>query len=114
MRIELTGHHMEITPALKKVATEKLEKLEHHGCNITSMHVVFRVEKLSHIAEATMHITKGEIHAHAESDNMYTTLDLLEEKLNRQLIKHKEKILDHRDHRDHRSTREHEQDYDDE
>ena len=105
MHIDLKGHHIELTPALRATALEKLEKLEHHGCNITSMHVVFNVEKLSHLIEATLHLSKCEIHAHAESENMYHAIDLLVEKLDRQLIKHKEKILDHRDHRDHRSIK---------
>jgi putative sigma-54 modulation protein len=109
MHIDITGHHIEITPALRKFTEEKFEKLTHHGCHINSIHVTFTVEKLSHLAEATIHVKKAEVHAHTESDNMYSAIDLLIDKLDRQLIKHKEKSLDHRDHRDKHASQDFEE-----
>jgi len=97
MQINFTGHRMEITPALKSFAQEKFDKLERHFDKITAIHVVFDVEKLRHKAEATIMISKGELHAGAESDDMYAAIDILIDKLDRQLIKHKEKLLDQRE-----------------
>lgn len=100
MQINFTGHQMEVTPALKAFTQEKFNKLERHFDKITSIHVIFVIEKLQQIAEAKILITKAEVVAQAESENMYTSIDLLVDKLDKQLIKHKEKIQDHRDHRE--------------
>lgn len=97
MQINFTGHGMEITTALKNFTREKFDKLERHFDKITSISVVFDVEKLNQIAEATILITKGELHARSESDDMYAAIDTLVDKLDRQLIKHKEKMREHRD-----------------
>lgn len=96
MQIHFVGHHIEVTQALKSFAEEKFEKLERHFDKITSIHVIFDVEKLSQIAEATIKIAKTEIHAKAETDDMYASIDELVDKLDRQLIKHKEKISTHK------------------
>lgn len=96
MQINFTGHGIEVTPALKTFAEEKLDKLEKHHDKIITINVVFDVEKLRQIAEATVLVAKGELHASAESDDMYTAIDSLVDKLDRQLIKHKEKMNNHR------------------
>lgn len=97
MQISFTGHHIEVTPALRSFAEEKLSKLERHFDRINSIHVVFSIEKLVQIVEATVSINKAQIHAHAESEDMYSSIDALIDKLDRQLVKHKEKIQEHRD-----------------
>lgn len=97
MQINFTGHHVEVTPALKAMTTEKFKKLERHFDRITSVNVLFKVEKLAQIAEATVFVAKGELYAHSELDDMYTAIDDLVEKLDRQLIKHKEKQRNHHD-----------------
>lgn len=106
MQITFTGHGLDVTPALKTFSQEKFQRLERHFDKVTHAHLVFRVEKLQQIAEATLTVAKNEIHAHATADDMYTAIDELVDKLNRQLVKHKEKIQDHRDHRTHRDIRE--------
>lgn len=97
MQINFTGHHVEITPALREFATGKFEKLARHFEKLGSIHVVLEVDKLRHIAEATLHVAKNEIHGHAESEDLYSAIDLLIDKLDRQLVKYKEKMTDHRD-----------------
>lgn len=94
MQINFTGHRMEVTPALRTFTQEKFDKLERHFDKITAINVVFDVEKLRQIAEATILVAKGEVHASSESEDMYTAIDILVDKLDRQLIKHKEKIRD--------------------
>jgi putative sigma-54 modulation protein len=91
MQINFTGHHVDVTPALKTLTIEKFRKLERHYDKIIGINVLFKVEKLTQIAEATIFVAKGELYAHAELDDMYTALDELVSKLDRQLIKHKEK-----------------------
>ena len=96
MQINFTGHRLEITPALREYTISKFDKLQRHFDKISSINIIFDVEKLRQIAEATMHVSKAELHASSESENMYSSIDSLVEKLDRQLIKHKEKIKNHR------------------
>ncbi|GGI86357.1 ribosome hibernation promoting factor [Legionella impletisoli] len=97
MQINLTGHRMEVTPALRNFTQEKFDKLEKHFDKIMAINVVFDVEKLRQIAEATVLVAKGELHASSESEDLYTAIDNLVDKLDRQLIKHKEKLRNHRE-----------------
>ncbi|MBA2709973.1 MAG: ribosome-associated translation inhibitor RaiA [Tatlockia sp.] len=98
MNINITGHHVEVTTALRDYTQEKFNKLERHFDKITSIHVIFDIEKLDQKAEATIKVAKSELHASSSTEDMYASIDDLVDKLDRQLIKHKEKIRDH--HRD--------------
>ena len=93
MQINITGQQVEITTALKEYVHKKIEKLSSHYGSITIVHVILKVEKTQQIAEATLHITGGEVFASAEHDDMFPAIDQLTEKLDRQLIKHKEKLI---------------------
>ncbi len=97
MQINFTGHKLEVTPALREYTISKFERLQRHFDHISSINVVFDVEKLTHTAEATIHVTKAELHASSEAEDMYSAVDLLTDKLDRQLIKYKEKRQDHRE-----------------
>ncbi|MDF1677565.1 MAG: ribosome-associated translation inhibitor RaiA [Legionellaceae bacterium] len=97
MQIHFTGHQVEITDALKSFTEEKLGKLSRHFDRITSINVTFNVEKIRQIVDATVCIPKTELHASSEAENMYTAIDELVDKLDRQLIKHKEKMDSHRE-----------------
>ncbi len=93
--IRFTCLKTEATEALRKFTEDKFSRLQKYAANITNIHVIFSVDKLRHIAEANIHAPKTEINAKAESDDMYKTVDVLVDKLSRQLAKHKEKITDH-------------------
>ena len=95
MQINITGHHIELTDAIKTYATEKLSRLERHVDHINSISIILGVEKLRQKAEATLRIKGGELFANAEADDLYAAIDSLLDKLNRQLIKHKEKLQKH-------------------
>ncbi len=95
MELKITGHHLEITDALKQFVTEKLAKLERHVEYIQTVHVILSVEKVTQKAEAIVHIRGGEIFADATSEDMYAAIDALVDKLDRQLLKHKEKLTAH-------------------
>lgn len=95
MQINLTGHHIEVTDSLRDYLTSKFHKIERFFEHINSVHVVLNVEKMQQIAEATLHVNQGEIHAKADSENMYAAIDLLTDKLIKQLTKHKERMNQH-------------------
>jgi len=95
MKINLTGHHVELTDPLRDYVNSKMDRLERHFDHVTDTHVILSVEKLRHKAEATMHITGGKLFADAEQENMYAAIDSLVDKLDRQVKKHKEKMTDH-------------------
>ena len=91
-KIQFTGNNIEITEALRDFINTKFQRLEKYKEHITSMHVILNVDKNVHFAEAKIHLPHTEIYASAESDNMYKTIDLLQDKLSRQLLKHKGKM----------------------
>ena len=95
MQLTITGHHIDITPALRNKVESKLSKLERHFDNLTDIHCVLTVEKLEHKAEATVHLGGGTIFADAIEEDMYAAVDALIDKLSRQVTKHKEKQTDH-------------------
>lgn len=91
MQLNISGHHVELTEALKAYVTEKFQRLERHFDQISNTNVTLQVEKLRQIAEATVNISGGELHAKAETEDMYAAIDALVDKLDRQILKHKEK-----------------------
>lgn len=92
MQINITGHHVELTEALTDYVHNKFEKLERHFDNITNVQVILTVEKTRQKAEADVHLAGGELFATHEQDDMYSAIDGLVDKLDRQIIKHKEKM----------------------
>lgn len=94
MQLSISGHHIDVTDALKSYVEEKLQKLERHYDHITNAHVILTVEKLQQKAEATVHISGAEVFADADCADMYAAIDKLTDKLDRQILKHKEKTQD--------------------
>jgi len=103
MQISISGHHLEITESLHNHVSEKVEKIARHFDHVTNTHVVLQVEKKRHMAEATINTKGAMIHASSTCDDMYAAIDSMVGKLDRQVIKHKEKITDH--HRNDASLR---------
>ena len=95
MQINISGHHVEVTPSLKDYVTNKLGRLGRHSDRITNTDVTLIVEKLRQKAEATVHVSGADLFATSESEDMYAAIDALTDKLDRQLIKHKEKMRGH-------------------
>ena len=94
MQLIISGHQIDVTDSLKNYVASKIERLERHCSDISKVQVTLCVEKLRQIAEATIHIRGGDVVANAESEDLYAAIDLLTDKLDRQLIKHKEKHVD--------------------
>jgi len=96
MQINVSGHHVDVTDSLRSYVETKLDKLERHYDRITNMQVILSVEKQRQKAESTIRISGGELFAEAEHEDLYTAIDMLTDKLDRQLIKQKEKMKDHK------------------
>lgn len=95
MQIHVTGHHLEVTDSLHAYIDSKFEKLDRFFHKVNRANVVLNVEKVQQIAEATISVNNGEIHAKAENSDMYAAIDALTDKLVRQLSKHKDKLTHH-------------------
>lgn len=95
MQINLTGHHIEITDSLREYVEGKFTKLERHFEQINNVYIVLNVEKMQHKAEAKLNVNGNEIFAISEHTDMYAAIDSLIDKLDRQVIKHKEKLTRH-------------------
>ncbi len=96
MQMNLTGHHVDITDALRQYVTTKFERLERHFDSVTNVHVVLSVEKLQQKAEAKVHLSGADVFADSIHEDMYAAIDALVDKLDRQVKKHKEKLQTHR------------------
>ena len=91
MNLNLTGRHLEITPAIRAHVTSKLDKVKRHFDNVIDINVILSVDKLVQKAEATVHVSGKNIHAETEDSNLYVAIDALVDSLDRQVLKHKEK-----------------------
>ncbi len=96
MNLNISGHHLDLTPPLREYVTSKLKRLERHFDHLINADVILSVEKLRHKAEATVHASGADLHAEAvvEAD-MYDSIDSLIDKLDQQTRKHKEKLRHH-------------------
>ncbi len=92
MQLSVTGHHIELTDALRNYVKEKIKRIERHFDHVTNVHVILSPERHQQKAEATVHVSGADVFAYAVEDDMYAAIDLLVDKLDRQILKHKEKI----------------------
>lgn len=95
MNLNISGHHMDLTPSLRNFVTGKMDRLERHFDKLIDASVVLSVEKNRHKAEANLHASGANLHAEAVSTDMYAAIDSLVDKLDRQTCKFKEKRKDH-------------------
>ena len=96
MNLHLTGHHLEITPPIRDYVASKLARVTHHFDHLIDVNVILTVEKLRHRIEANVRVRGKDIFCeHADAD-MYAAIDGLVDKLDRTIIKHKERSLEHR------------------
>jgi putative sigma-54 modulation protein len=95
MNLNVTGHHIEVTPALREYVTGKVDKVIRHFDHVTSVHVILSVEKLVQKAEITLHVKGKDIYADSSDADLYAAIDKLIDKLDRQVLKYKGKQHDH-------------------
>ena len=96
MQVSITGRHLDVTDSLKVHVEEKIAKLKRHFDHVTDVHVILSVEKMAQKAEATVQISGAMLFAEDDHEDMYVAIDNMVDKLDRQIIKHKEKISAHR------------------
>lgn len=105
MQLNLTGHHIEITPSLRDYVDSKLSRIMRHFDHVTDVHCILTVEKLRHKAEAKINVSGNTLFADSVEENMYAAIDTLVDKLDRQIKKHKEKVQSHYDKHDKAPTK---------
>ncbi len=105
MNLNITGHHVEVTPAIREYVNAKLDRVIRHFDNVTSVSVILSVEKLVQKSEVTLHVRGKDLFAESVDEDMYAAIDSMADKLDRQVIKHKQKLQDHaHDALKHQST----------
>ena len=92
MNLNLTGVHLDITPAIREYVTTKLDRINRHFDHVIDVNVIVTVEKLDQKIEANVHLAGKEIHVQANDADMYAAIDGLIDKLDRQVLKHKERF----------------------
>jgi putative sigma-54 modulation protein len=96
MNLHLTGHHLEITPAIRDYVSSKLQRITHHFDHVIDVNVILSIEKLQRKIEASVHVRGKDIFCESANVDMYAAIDGLADKLDRTIIKHKEKSLKQR------------------
>ena len=96
MNLHLTGHHLEITPPIHDYVASKLARVTHHFDHLIDVNVILTVEKLRHRIEANVRVRGKDIFCEHVDADMYAAIDGLVDKLDRTIIKHKERFLEHR------------------
>ena len=97
MEVNICGHHVEVTPALRDYVTSRLDRIDHHLGDVTKMEVTLEVEKLRHFAKGNVYVKGDTLHAESEHEDMYAAIDGLADKLHRQAVRHKERQHKHSD-----------------
>jgi putative sigma-54 modulation protein len=96
MNLHITGHHVQVTPAIRDYVSGKMERVTKHFDHVIDVNVILSVEKLRQKVEATVHVRGRDIFCESTEEDMYAAIDTLIDKLDRTIIKHKEKNLSHR------------------
>ncbi|HEY7788068.1 MAG TPA: ribosome-associated translation inhibitor RaiA [Casimicrobiaceae bacterium] len=96
MNLHLTGHHLDITPAIREYVIAKLDRVNRHFDHVIDVSVVLSVDKLRQKVEATLHVRGKDLHAQSTDADMYAAIDALADKLDRQVLKYKEQLKNHR------------------
>jgi putative sigma-54 modulation protein len=104
MNLQLTGHHVDITPSIRDYVLSKLERINRHFEQVIDVSVIMSVQKLDQMIEATVHLSGKDIHVACHDADMYAAIDGLADKLDRQIIKHKEKFQEGRHAPSHKRT----------
>ena len=100
MNLHLSGHHVDVTPAMRNYVTSKFTRITRHFDHVIDVNVILSVEKLKQKIEANVHLSGKQIFVECHDPDMYAAIDALVDKLDRQIIKHKEKNFEHRGGRD--------------
>lgn len=100
MNLTISGHHLELTPAIRDYVTTKLERIRRHFDNVIDATVILAIDNLTEKekrqkAEVTLHMRGNYVHVEAIAQDVYAAIDLMVDKLDRQVLKHKGKVQNH-------------------
>ena len=95
MNLSISGHHLEVTPALREYVTTKLEKIRRHFDQVIDVNVFLSVDKLRQKAEIALHVRGKDLVAEGIDDDLYAAIDALVDKLDRMVKKRKDQMHDH-------------------
>ena len=100
MNLTISGHHLEVTPALRSYVTTKLDRIMRHFDQVVDVNVLLTVEKQKEKerrqrAEVTLHVKGRDIFVESANEDLYAAIDQLMDKLDRQVVRHKDKLQDH-------------------
>lgn len=96
MNLTVTGHHVDVTRSMRDYVTDKMERLQRRSDKVFGVHVILSVEKIRQKAEATIQVSGTKLYADTTESDMYAAIDILTDKLDRQLVRYKEKLKTHR------------------
>ena len=94
MNLNVSGHHVEVTPAIRSYVRTKIERVTRHFDQVIDAHVILTVDKLRQKAEITLHVRGRDLHCESEEDDLYAAIDLLADKLDRQVLRYKDKLYE--------------------
>ena len=92
MNLNVSGHHLEVTPALRSYVQEKIGRVTRHFDQVIDAHVILTANKLNQKAEVTLHVPGKDLHCECEDGDLYAAIDLLADRLDRQVLKYKDKL----------------------
>lgn len=95
MNLSITGRHLEVTPAIREYVMNKMARVSRHFDNVIDTQVILTIERLKHTADVTMRLRGKDVHCQASDANLYAAIDLLADKIDRQVIKYKTKVQNH-------------------
>jgi putative sigma-54 modulation protein len=90
MNLNVSGHHLEVTPAIRTYVQSKLQRITRHFDHVIDAHVILTVDKLRQKAEVTLHVSGKDLYCESTQDDLYAAIDLLADKLDRQVLRYKE------------------------
>jgi len=96
MNLNVSGHHVDVTPAIRSYVKSKLERVTRHFDHVIDAHVILTANKLVQKAEVTLHVRGKDLHCESEQDDLYAAIDLLADKLDRQVLRYKDKLYEKR------------------
>jgi putative sigma-54 modulation protein len=96
MNLSVSGHHLEVTAAIRSYVQSKIGRVTRHFDHVIDAHVILTADKLKQKAEVTLHVPGKELHCESEESDLYAAIDMLADKLDRQILKYKDKLYDKR------------------
>ncbi len=96
MNLSVSGHHLEVTPAIRQYVQSKLGRVTRHFDHVIDAHVILTADKLRQKAEVTLHVRGKDLHCESEEEDLYAAIDLLADKLDRQVLRYKDKLYEKR------------------